>query len=377
MSQKILYITSVGSQWGSEESLLNLLNHIDKNQYSPLVFTVNGFLQQKLKKHNIPYRIYKSQTLTKREIVKFCGLILRLAYFIRNNNFALVHANDVHSAQYSVLAARLARVPSIIHIRNIGLEDWLGWKNKLIFKFATKTIAISKETKTSLHNVGISPNKIELIPNAVDLDKFNEDVSGKPFREELGVSDTQILIGVVGRIAPHKGQDIFIESITDILNSFSNSKFVIVGEDTTRNDNFMNHLQELITQFKLEKKVYFSGFKPDIPQVMKALDILVVPSLNEAFGRVVIEAMAMKTPVIATIVGGIPDIIEDGINGFLISPNNPTTLSEAVVKLLSNNNLHDRISQHGKKTVEKDYSVSTHIKKIQTLYRSVIHMNNK
>lgn len=334
MPKKILYITSVGLRWGSEKSLLLLVKHINKNKFSPFVLTVSGPLEKTLKENSIPYKTYNDQTLTKKEIIKFIRLVFGLTCFIRRESFALVHTNDIHSAQYSVLAARLARVPCILHIRNTDLAGWLGWKNRFIFKIATKTIAISREVKESLLEIGVAADKIQVIHNAVDLDEFNLDILGKPYRDEIGVADGEFLIGVVGRIAPHKGQDIFIQAIPNILIFFPNAKFTIIGEDTTSNGDFIIQLQQLTAELKLETKVYFSGFKANVPQIMRALDILVVPSLSEPFGRVVIEAMAMKTPVIASRVGGIPDIIEDGVNGILIPLKNPKAISEAVIKLL-------------------------------------------
>jgi len=372
MPKKILYVTSVASHWGSEQSLLILLKHLSKRHYSPFLLTVSGSLQQELEQNRIPYKVFLSHTLTRKHMTEFIRLVCQLAWFIKKNKFALVHSNDIHAAQYTAVAARLARVPSILHIRNIGLEDWFGWKNAAIFKLATKTIAISQETKTSLLKVGVSPSKIELIPNAVDLDRFNEAVSGEVFRQEVGATNAEFLIGVVGRIVPHKGQDFFIQSIPDILDLFPNSRFVIIGADTTVDNHFSNSLQNLITQFDLKTKVHFSGFKEDVPEVMKALDILVVPSLCESFGRVLIEAMATKTPVVATTVGGIPDIVEDEINGMLVPVKDPKAISQAVIRLLSDEELYQAISKNGRMKVEKSFSLPTHVSKIEKLYQSLI-----
>lgn len=371
MPKKILYITSVGLHWGSEKSLLLLVKHI-KNEFSPFVLTVSGSLQRELKKNDIPYSIYNSQTLTKKEIIKFFHLVFRLTCLIKKEKFDLIHSNDIHSAQYSVLAARLAGVPSILHIRNTGLAGWLGWKNRFIFKIATKIIAISGEVKESLLEIGVAADKIQIIHNAVDLDEFNLDISGKAYRDEIGVADGELLIGVVGRIAPHKGQDIFIKAIPDILNFFPNAKITIVGEDSTPNGDFIIQLQQLIAELKLEAKVCFSGFKANVPQIMKALDVLVVPSLSESFGRVVIEAMAARTPVVASEVGGIPDIIVNGVNGILVPVKNPRAISEAVIKLLSDKSLYYNISQNSRKTAEELFSIPKHVGNVERLYQSLI-----
>lgn len=374
MPKKIFYISSVGLLWGSEKSLLLLVKHINRNKFSAFVLTVSGPFEKALKENSIPCETYNSQTLTKKEIVKFMRLVFRLVSFIKKEKFDLIHTNDIHSAQYSVLAAKLARVPCILHTRNTGLAGWLGWKNSLIFKIATKIIAISREVKESLLEIGVAADKIQIIHNAVDLDEFNLVISGKPYRDEIGVADGESLIGVVGRIVPHKGQDIFIQAIPDILNFFPNAKFTIIGEDSTPNGDFIIQLRQLIAELKLEAKVCFSGFKANVPQIMKALDVLIVPSLSEPFGRVVIEAMAAKTPVVASRVGGIPDIIENGVNGILVPLKNPKAISEAVIRLLSDKDLYYNISQNSSKTVEELFSIPKHVEKVEKLYQSLISL---
>ncbi len=377
MAKKILYITSVGSHWGSEESLLNLIRHIDRDQYEPYVLTVKGSLQEKLEQHKIPYKIYESYTLTKKELINFSCLILRLAYFIRKNKFALIHTNDIHSAQYSIAAAYLARVPAVLHIRNTDLERWLKWKNRVIFKLANNIIAISNAVAISLIKIGVVEKKIQIIPNAVELSKFHLSVSGESFRNEIGIDKQTILVGIVGRIIPKKGQDIFIQAIPEIIKVYSNVKFVIVGEDTTQNGDFIDHLKKMVREIKQEKKVYFVGFKEDIQEIFKALDILVVPSRTEAFGRVVIEAMAVGTPVVATSVGGIIDIIEDGFNGAMVPVNNPKTIAHAVISLIADRIYYQKISQNGRKTVEKYYTIGSHINAVKKLYASLFSTGKK
>ena len=374
MANKILYVTSVASHWGSEQSLLNLLKHLDRQRYSPFLLSVNGSFLQKLEENQIPYKTFFSYTLTKKHIVKFAHLVCWLAWFTKQNKFALVHSNDIHSAQYSLLAARAARVPSVLHIRNIALERWLGWKNRAIFICASRTIAISKETQRSLLKIGLNPDKIHIIPNAVDLNEFTEEVSGTMFRQEAGADKTKILIGVVGRITPHKGQHIFAQAIPHILNSFPNSKFVIVGEDTTPNAHFKKDVQKILVDLGIPNVVHFTGFRRNVPEIMKALDLLVVPSLSEPFGRVVIEAMAMKTPVVATDSGGTSDIIQHGINGLLVPIDNPAAIANAVVRLLSDKNYYTMISNNSRRSVEKYYSVPLHIERIQEIYDSLLKL---
>ena len=118
--------------------------------------------------------------------------------------------------------------------------------------------------------------------------------------------------------------------------------------------------------------VHFTGFRRNVPEIMKALDLLVVPSLSEPFGRVVIEAMAMKTPVVATDSGGTSDIIQHGINGLLVPIDNPAAIANAVVRLLSDKNHYTMISNNSRQSVEKYYSVPLHVERIEALYDSLI-----
>lgn len=372
MTKKVLYITSLASQYGSEESFINLLRHLDRAKFDPFVLTVRGPLIDTLKKYNIPFKEHKTLTLTRANLISYILLVLQLTCFIRRGKYRIIHANDIRSAQYAILAARLANVPSILHIRFYGLETWLKWKNRAIFRLASGAIAISNKVKDSLIQSDFPEKRIHLIYNGVDLDRFHNNITGQSFRTEAGVKEGDILIGVVGRIIPFKGQDIFLKALPYVIKKYPNAKFAIVGEDTTPERDYIKKLEELVRDLGLIDRVYFSGFKQNIPEVMKAFDILVVPSTNEPFGRVIIESMAVNVPVIASSVGGIPDIIQNETNGILIPANDSDAISNAIVKILTNKNDYDRIAFMGRKTVEKKFSIQNHVKQVEKLYNSLI-----
>lgn len=373
---QILYITSAGSHWGSEESLFSLIRNIPQCRYEPFVLTVQGPFQQKLKQFGIHHAVFQSYTLSKKECLPFILLIWRISKFILRNKFSLIHSNDIHSAQYSILAARLSKIPAVIHVRSPGLPSWLLCKNRIIIQLAEKIIAISENVKKELIEIGIPEKNITVISNAVDTSVFNKQMSGMMFREEMGISDDTPLIGIVGRIIPIKGQEVFIRAAAIISRIFPNALFVIVGEEPEADGTYVRQLKDLAKKLGIRHQIRFSGFRADIPFIMDALDILVTPSEKEAFGRVIIEAMAMNTAVVAANIGGIPEIIRHGINGFLAAPKNAEEIAAKVIRLLSDRHLYESFCEQGRKTVQERYTISVQVEKISCLYDSLLNKDN-
>ena len=373
MTRKILYITSTASKWGSEESLFLLVKNLPIERYVPYVMTTPGPFQKKLENSNIANEIFTSYTLNKINIIKFTFLVLRLAFFIKTGGFSLVHSNDVHSSQYTILAARIAGVPSIAHVRSPGLADWLKPLNVNIIKSSSKVVAISTSVRDELQTHGLSKKKIVLIHNAVDISNFHKLIVRCDNKSEKIKRTKELTVGVIGRITPQKGHEFFIRSIPEILCSWPSARFVIVGDAYPTESDYIQKLKQEVMRLELVNHVFFEGYKTEIPKIMNSLDVLVVPSLMEPFGRVAIEAMAAKTPVVASAVGGLTDIIRDGYNGLLVPPTNSNAIAGAVIRLLTDNQLYASIIKNGRSVIEKKYTVQIQIKKIEKLYDNLIN----
>lgn len=371
--KKILHITSTKLYWGSEKSFILLVRKV-RDKYNNYVLTVNGPIIKDLTNYKIPYGLYNEVGLTKALMIKFLKFTYNLSRFIKQNQFNLIHANDLNSSQFSILAAKLANIKSVVHIRDPYLSKNLKWMNVIILNMANRIIAISKDVKKELIKKGIYDKKISVVYNAIELSKENNidyNFKTKLRQEILGYKEDH-LIGICGRIAPVKGHDYFFRAVPDILKKFESTRVLVVGEDPSEKKDFLRKIMKIAFDLKINDNISFLGFRNDMQTIMKCLDILIVPSLAEPFGRVVIEGMAAKTPIIATSVGGIPEIIDNGINGILIPPMDERAIATAAIDLLSNRSYAMELVKNAEKKVEENFLVEIQLSKIEKIYNKLI-----
>jgi glycosyltransferase involved in cell wall biosynthesis len=377
--KKILYIISNATLGGSQESFLLLNKHINQKNYDSLCMSVDGPFIDKLRLNKINYVLFRNRTISKKNIIGFVLLVCKMYLIIKKHNISIIHANDIHSVQYSVLAAKLARIYCVCHMRSPFIAEMLSKKiHQSLINCCEAIIAISKHVKNELESIGILGNKIHIVYNALDLG--SEDYSSHckfEFRRQNYIANGDIFVGTVGRINPVKGLDTFIKSIPFIIQAIPNAKFVIVGDANTTEENlYFDYLKKMRQELEIEQRLIFAGYREDVVHIMKCLEVLVVPSKEEPFGRVVIEAMAAETPVVASEVGGIPEIIKHGINGLLIPPNDAKSIANAVIRLVKDTGLREKLIQESRKTVKEQFSLQMHINKIAAIYEQILSENS-
>lgn len=240
--------------------------------------------------------------------------------------------------------------------------------HKYLYNNIDKVIAVSHAVKDVIVGQNIIPeSKISVIYNGIDLEKFKY-ASGNKIIQELNFSEKQRLVGVIGRITPEKGQDIFIKSIPLILKDHPDTKFLIVGSDTEK---YTEKLNLLANELGIPDKVVFLGVRSDIPDIMKMLDVFVLSSLSEPFGLVLVEAMAAGIPVVATQAGGAREIIVNNESGILVEPSNHEDLAAAVSNILRDNELAKKLNTAGKERA-KIFEADMMSSKTYELYKELL-----
>ncbi|MDZ4383797.1 MAG: glycosyltransferase family 4 protein, partial [Thermodesulfovibrionia bacterium] len=193
------------------------------------------------------------------------------------------------------------------------------------------------------------------------------------FKKELGLSEDTLLIGIVGRLVPIKGHRYFLDAAKIISSQFTvhslQLKFVIVGDGELREE-----LEDYTKKLGIANYVIFTGFRHDLLKIYSDLDIVVLTSLNEGTPVSIIEAMASGKPVIATNVGGVSSLVENNINGFLVNPQDVQALSDAIIKLLKDSDLRQKMGREGQSSVFPRYDISQLVKRVDFLYSSLIKM---
>jgi glycosyltransferase involved in cell wall biosynthesis len=220
------------------------------------------------------------------------------------------------------------------------------------------------------NNLPLSPDRHIVIPNPVDLARFRPELHDrKVYRKEWGAGDKTLLLGIVGRIDPTKGQKETITALPAILARYPDLKLVIIGEITVgHKEDFLQELKDLAKNLRVEQNIIWAGFKSDVPAVLRALDIFIMPSYQESFGKVLIEAMAMGIPVISTNKGGPPEILSQGECGLLVPPRESAPVAEAVLKYLDSASLRLAMIEKGRRKVEDCYSLTSVLERLEKLY---------
>lgn len=295
-------------------------------------------------------------------IAKLEAPLFLLSFFLKSLQVCrgcdIIHANWIPAGMIAVLLKRIHKKPCILTLHGTDICDigenkaagrddipFAGLLKKLsvyVLKDADMIIAVSKEQKNIASKLGVPENKIRIIPNGVDSKNFSQEVKE--------TNDFRILY--VGRLVQEKGLGYLLEAMKSIIDELPDASLTIVGEGIKKAD-LEKHVQEL----GIREKVRFLGAKPheEIPHYLEDADVFVLPSLSEGLALVILEAMACGKPIVATNVGGIPDLVVDEETGLLVPPKDSKALAEAIKRILRDDDLRLKISKNSRKRIEERF----------------------
>lgn len=265
---------------------------------------------------------------------------------------------------YAGLVGRLARRPVIWHLRVWRPDPKLDW---VLARLATWTIAISEAVRSRLRPWPAAYDRCAVVPNGIDLESFIPFKDPTTVRESLGVPPTARLIGTVGRLVRFKGHRDLLEAFARLRGSHPEIRLLIVGDGPER-DTITRGAQEL----GIAGNVHFAGHREDVADLLSTMEVFILPSLAEDFGRVVIEAMAMDRPVVATAAGGVPEIVLESVTGLLVPPADPAAMAQAVSTLLADPSRAQAMGRAGRQRVEKHYNLQRHAELVEAVYDEVL-----
>lgn len=391
MRHRILFVNTVGAIGGAERSLLDLIGGLDRSRFEPVAALLgDGPLSGKLAGLDVPTTIVptagavhelslkgrrRSPFGSAMAALKATATVSRLAGVIRRQDISLVHSNGLKAQLIAGTAARLSGTPVLWHLRDImgrGLQERLAIE---IGSRCSRVLVVNSEaTRAGVGDRSRCP--IVTVHNGVDLARFRPDVNEGGFRHDLGVEAGAPLVGMVGMFAPWKGQHVFLRAAQQVAVRVPGARFVLVGDEiytTNGHGSYRDELQRLARELGLESRLFFAGYRDDMPGVMASIDLLVHASVQpEPFGRVLIEAMASGTPVIATRGGGVNEIVTDGETGTLVPPDDPSALADAMVQMIEHVDRRAVMGQNGRRHVERSFSLRRHVDAIAAIYATVL-----
>jgi glycosyltransferase involved in cell wall biosynthesis len=238
--------------------------------------------------------------------------------------------------------------------------------DRLALRRADRVVAVSNSMKALLTQHGVAAHKIRVVHNAVDPNDTVPKTSGKEIRLRYGLTSDQKVIGVIGRLNPEKGQLIFLRALEKTARSFPGVKALIIGDGQDR-----ALLEGFCREKALSDRVVFLGYQEKVADYYQVLDLLVLPSLSEGLPNTVLEAMSFGVPVLATAVGGVPEIIQNG-NGMMVPPNDPGALAEKMMELLGDGVLRQAIGLKGKTSLYPHFTPEYRVRQIVNLYEELL-----
>jgi glycosyltransferase involved in cell wall biosynthesis len=299
----------------------------------------------------------------------------RFARHVRRNHIQIVHTYSFYGNVFAVPPARFAAPVVVASIRDRGpyLTPMQRRVQRHVCRLADRVLVNAEAVRTWLVDEGYAPSNILVIPNGIDLRRFAEGANRAEVRRSLGVADTARLVAVVSRLSRLKGLEDFLDAAAVVAATYPDARFLLVGEPSPiKNREYLDELAARAARLGITDRVIFTGLRSDVPALLAAVDVSVMPSLNEALSNVLLESMAAGAPVVATNVGGTAEALVNGDNGLLIPPADPRALAEAIVQLLRHPSLARELGDRGRRTVSTRFSLDRMVASTEAVYDDLL-----
>ncbi|MDP3791611.1 MAG: glycosyltransferase [Candidatus Omnitrophota bacterium] len=368
---RILHLTTDSKIAGAEKLLIGIAGEYDRSRFELLFCTLKkrGDLHAEIEKLS-----QKCYSLGYDNIICLPAAIIKLVQIIKRNKIDILHTHLFHAGIVGYLAGIFSGKTAVLitkHYSNMLYlygNSFQRFLDRWVLKRAKHIIAISYGVKDILVRLdGIADKKISVIHNGIDLKRFDPLMdAGAKVRRELKIDDDVKIIGTVGIFHPRKGHEYLIRAADIVCRKRQDVKFLLVGDGILE-----ERLVALRDLLDLREKVIFTGYRKDIPDLLSIMDIVVHPSLEEGFGLSIIEAMFSGKAVIATNVGGVPEIIENRLNGLLIPEKDPEAIADAIDYILSNPDKAGELGSNARSRVCERFSLSAMVKKYESVYGKI------
>jgi glycosyltransferase involved in cell wall biosynthesis len=358
----VVQMIDVTGGGGAEKVLVDLALHLDRNRYNVTVCATRQARNYQPLLDSAGVRTMVLQRRSRWETYKMAEVVRML----RRERVQVLHTHLFGSNTWGRLLGRLAGVPVIIaheHWSSRGRNEI--WMDRLMYRLSDRILVTSQASKQIVMNSEHIPARyLSVVYNGVDISTFAGRSDRAEVRAELGVPVDAVLIGAVGRLTADKGgQDVLIRAVGRVRETCPQVRLVMVGDGPLRPG-----LEQLTAQLGLCDSVIFTGLRSDVPRLLGALDVFVLPSEREALPVAVLEAMAAGLPVVATRVGGLPEVVADGETGFLVPPGDVAALQGVLEKLAGDPALAARLGAAGQAHVQAHFTVQQMVRQVEQLY---------
>lgn len=369
---------------GTERQVITLMRGLDRSRFEPRFACLKqwGQFLGEIEQQRIPVSEYRITNLYRP------GTLWQMTRFARDmrQRIQIVHSYNFYGNVFAVPAARLAGVPVVIaSIRDLGVDVTPAkmYLHKMVCRLADRIVVNAEAIREWLIAQGMQAEKITVIRNGIDLSHFGRPVDGTKVRLELGLPEEAPIVLLLGRLTPEKGIDTFLEAAAVVNKRCPDARFIIVGElfnpggnDSTGGEgNYRDLLMQKAGQLGIASRVVFTGYRSDIPELLALARLSVSASHSEGLSNVLMESMAAGVPVVATAVGGSPEVVgEDGAAGLLVPPRDAAALAQAMCGLLEDTELADRMGRAARSRMTELFSIERMVRETERLYESALKL---
>jgi glycosyltransferase involved in cell wall biosynthesis len=379
MPVRILHIHTLPVISGSGLNTYLTMRGMDRTAYEvELACAPGGKLIELIRGQGMKVRLFKNLVQPLNPLKDLLGLI-DLTRFLKRKRYHIVHTHNSKAGFIGRLAAKWAGVPIIVHtVHGFAFHDrepaWrqILFRNleRLASRWCDKMVFISQPLiDWALRDRIARREKILKIYSGIELDQFKPvpEEEKKALKKAWGIREEAPVVGMVSKLWEGKGHATLLQAFEGLKQEIPEAVLVIVGEGYLR-----EKLADLVVRLGLKGSVLFTGFQMDVRRIIATFDVAVLPSFFEGMGRVLLEAMAMGKPVVASSVGGIPDLVQNGKNGLLVTPGSVSELKSGLLTLIRDKNLAEEMGKEGRKRISEEFSASRMAQSIEKLYRELL-----
>ncbi len=372
---RVLECIRQGQIGGGETHLLSLVENIDRTKYEPIVLSfTDGPMVTKLADMNISTHIIHTERPFDISVWK------KVRNLILNEKIELIHCHGTRAVSNVFRAAKTLNIPLIYSIHGWSFHEDQHplvkkiriWGEKFLTSVTSRNIAVSESSRAS--GISFMPSfKASVIQYGINQKKFDPTLQFKNIRGEINVDSSSLLILFVARFTKQKQPLSMINAFAEALQQKPELHLLMVGDGDEKKEAL-----QLVSKLNIESHVHFLPFRSDVPDLLAAADIFVLPSLWEGLPIGLLEAMSMGKPVIATSVDGTKEVITNGQNGLLIETQDlVANLSQAIVKLAENESLRNQLSKNVLQTIKADFNAESMTRKIEKIYEDLTYEKSR
>lgn len=358
---------------GTEYGVIKLVNALDRDRFAPYVCAVRDSspeARSQLKPDVQVHELHRREGLDWR-------LPFTLARLMRRERIEIVHSHNWGTYPYAVAGARLAGVPVLIHGLH-GRETMsasLPWRRRIaervLGNWTTHFTAVSRELVAQARSLyGVPENRVRYCPNGVDFTRFDAAAGRDDLRRNLELPASTPVVATVAGMRPIKDPETLVRAFALVRREFPNARLLLVGVDPK--DRFKRRMASDWSGWEAHRaSIIFTGVRTDIPEILAQVDVYVNSSLYEGMSNTILEAMTSRKPVVATAVGGNPDLVQEGRTGFLVPPRDPPALADRIVYLLRHAEEARMMGEAGRAFVASRHSFRHSVTNIAELYEAL------